>query len=79
MFSTALPGLIEGIQTPEMITKHTRNILQRMKYAVSEGSGAVDSRWDEVDVGPWGIVEDGYWTMKSRPVTVRRFNGWSRT
>ncbi|PPQ78803.1 hypothetical protein CVT25_010672 [Psilocybe cyanescens] len=49
----APPGLIEGIQTPEMITKHFRNTLfyiQRRKYAASEGTGAVDSRWDEVDV-----------------------------
>jgi len=36
-----------------MITKHFRNTLvyiQRRKYAASEGAGAVDSRWDEVDV-----------------------------
>ncbi|KIM39120.1 hypothetical protein M413DRAFT_236149 [Hebeloma cylindrosporum] len=49
----APPGLIEGVQTPEMITKHFRNTLiyiQRRKYTASEGSGAVDSRWDEVDV-----------------------------
>ncbi|KAF8168442.1 vacuolar protein sorting-associated protein 35 [Crassisporium funariophilum] len=47
----APPGLIEGVQTPEMITKHFRNTLvyiQRRKYAASEGSG--DSRWDDVDV-----------------------------
>ncbi|KAH9487244.1 Vacuolar protein sorting-associated protein 35 [Psilocybe cubensis] len=49
----APPGLIEGTQTPEMITKHFRNTLlyiQRRKYAASEGTGTVDSRWDEVDV-----------------------------
>ncbi|PPQ71940.1 hypothetical protein CVT26_007169 [Gymnopilus dilepis] len=49
----APPGLIEGVQTPEMITKHFRNTLlyiQRRKYAASEGTGNVDSRWDEVDV-----------------------------
>jgi len=36
-----------------MITKHFRNTLiyiQRRKYTSSEGPGAVDSRWDEVDV-----------------------------
>ncbi|KJA21857.1 hypothetical protein HYPSUDRAFT_41489 [Hypholoma sublateritium FD-334 SS-4] len=49
----APPGLIEGVQTPEMIAKHFRNTLvyiQRRKYATSEGAGTVDSRWDEVDI-----------------------------
>nr|GAT58022.1 vacuolar protein sorting-associated protein 35 [Mycena chlorophos] len=47
----APPGLIEGVQTPEMITRHFRNTLvyiQRRKNAVSDGSA--DSRWDDVDV-----------------------------
>ncbi|KAJ7349393.1 vacuolar protein sorting-associated protein 35 [Mycena albidolilacea] len=47
----APPGLIEGVQTPEMITRHFRNTLyyiQRRKNAVPDGG--VDSRWDEVDV-----------------------------
>ncbi|KAF8185072.1 vacuolar protein sorting-associated protein 35 [Mycena galopus ATCC 62051] len=47
----APPGLIEGVQTPEMITRHFRNTLyyiQRRKNAVA--GGGVDSRWDEVDV-----------------------------
>lgn len=49
----APPGLIEGVQTPDMITKHFRNTLyyiQRRKYAAAEGTGAVDPRWEEVDV-----------------------------
>ncbi|PPQ98964.1 hypothetical protein CVT24_003460 [Panaeolus cyanescens] len=49
----APPGLIEGVQTPEMITKHFKNTLvyiQKRKYAASEGASGVDSRWDEVDV-----------------------------
>ncbi|KAF4623926.1 hypothetical protein D9613_001519 [Agrocybe pediades] len=49
----APPGLIEGVQTPEMITKHFRNTLyyiQRRKYAAAEGVGGVDPRWEEVDV-----------------------------
>ncbi len=49
----APPGLIEGVQTPDMITKHFRNTLihiQRKKYAASEGIEGVDSRWEEVDV-----------------------------
>ncbi|KAJ7184082.1 vacuolar protein sorting-associated protein 35 [Mycena filopes] len=47
----APPGLIEGVQTPEMITRHFRNTLyyiQRRKNAVVDGT--VDSRWDGVDV-----------------------------
>ncbi|KAJ7074424.1 vacuolar protein sorting-associated protein 35 [Mycena amicta] len=47
----APPGLVEGVQTPEMITRHFRNTLsyiQRRKNAVTEG--AADSRWHEVDV-----------------------------
>ncbi|KAF7304622.1 Vacuolar protein sorting-associated protein 35 [Mycena kentingensis (nom. inval.)] len=47
----APPGLIEGVQTPEMIARHFRNTLQyiqRRKNAVSEGNA--DSRWHEVDV-----------------------------
>jgi vacuolar protein sorting-associated protein 35 len=50
----APPGLIEGVQTPEMIIRHFRNSLyyiQRRKDAAAEGSGsASDSRWDEVEV-----------------------------
>ncbi|KAJ3515633.1 hypothetical protein NLJ89_g1633 [Agrocybe chaxingu] len=49
----APPGLIEGVQTPDMITKHFRNTLsyiQRRKYAAAEGTVGVDPRWDEVDV-----------------------------
>jgi vacuolar protein sorting-associated protein 35 len=53
----APPGLIEGVQTPEMITRHFRNTLhyiQRRKQAaaaITEGEGGVvDARWDEVDV-----------------------------
>ncbi|KAK7023797.1 vacuolar protein sorting-associated protein 35 [Favolaschia claudopus] len=47
----APPGLLEGVQTPEMISRHFRNTLyyiQRRKNAVADG--AVDSRWDDVDV-----------------------------
>lgn len=49
----APPGLIEGVQTPEMITRHFRNTLyhiQRRKNAAAEGESGVDSRWDDVDV-----------------------------
>ncbi len=49
----APPGLIEGVQTPDMITKHFRNTLihiQRKKYAAAEDAAGVDPRWEEVDV-----------------------------
>ncbi|KAF9446777.1 vacuolar protein sorting-associated protein 35 [Macrolepiota fuliginosa MF-IS2] len=50
----APPGLIEGVQTPEMITRHFRNTLvhiQRRKNATGEGvNPEVDSKWDDVDV-----------------------------
>ncbi|KAJ3751230.1 vacuolar protein sorting-associated protein 35 [Lentinula detonsa] len=49
----APPGLIEGVQTPEMIIRHFRNNLyyiQRRKDAAAEGSSESDSRWDEVEV-----------------------------
>ncbi|KAI0075926.1 vacuolar protein sorting-associated protein 35 [Panus rudis PR-1116 ss-1] len=46
----APPGLLEGVQTPDMITRHFRNTLfyiQDMKAAASESEG---SRWADVDV-----------------------------
>lgn len=49
----APPGLLEGVQTPEMITKHFRNTLiyiQRKKHAAAEGVPGVDPRWEDVDV-----------------------------
>jgi len=55
----APPGLIEGVQTPEMITRHFRNTLyyiQTKKNAASAASngsgegGGTHSRYDEVDV-----------------------------
>jgi len=50
----APPGLIEGVQTPEMITRHFRNTLtyiQRRKNAFYDGGNTpVDTRWDDVDV-----------------------------
>ncbi|CAL1696990.1 unnamed protein product [Somion occarium] len=50
----APPGLLEGVQTPEMINRHFRNTLhyiQSMKVAASEAAdGASSSRWADVDV-----------------------------
>ncbi|KAF8641524.1 hypothetical protein AX16_009902 [Volvariella volvacea WC 439] len=49
----APPGLIEGVQTPEMITRHFRNTLmhiQRRKNAVHEDPPSADPQWDEVEI-----------------------------
>ncbi|KIJ45211.1 hypothetical protein M422DRAFT_30058 [Sphaerobolus stellatus SS14] len=52
----APPGLIEGVQTPDMITRHFRNTLlyiQSKKDALSKASEdgeTVNPRWEEVDV-----------------------------
>ncbi|KAG5339724.1 hypothetical protein C0989_003909 [Termitomyces sp. Mn162] len=49
----APPGLIEGVQTPEMITRHFRNTLShinRKKNASHDSTALVDTRWDDVDV-----------------------------
>lgn len=50
----APPGLIEGVQTPEMISRHFRNTLiyihQRKNAAVEGIKPEVNSRWNEVDV-----------------------------
>ncbi|KAL1727632.1 vacuolar protein sorting-associated protein 35 [Schizophyllum commune] len=47
------PGLLEGVQTPEMIARHFKNTLvhiQRRKNAVAENEAGADPRWSEVDV-----------------------------
>ncbi|KAH9850574.1 vacuolar protein sorting-associated protein 35 [Lenzites betulinus] len=53
----APPGLLEGVQTPEMITRHFRNTLLYIQSkkataaAAAEAQGdAAESRWDDVDV-----------------------------
>ncbi|KAM6497809.1 Vacuolar protein sorting-associated protein 35 [Amanita muscaria] len=49
----APPGLIEGVQMPEMIVRHFRNtlyLIQRRKTAASEGTVGIDPRWEDVDV-----------------------------
>jgi len=43
----APPGLLEGVQTPEMITRHFRNTLA---YIQSKKQATSGSRWNEVDV-----------------------------
>ncbi|KAI0271719.1 vacuolar protein sorting-associated protein 35 [Gloeopeniophorella convolvens] len=44
-------GLLEGVQTPEMITRHFRNTLQyiQAKKAAAEGAPGA-TRWDDVDI-----------------------------
>ncbi|EGN92708.1 hypothetical protein SERLA73DRAFT_117008 [Serpula lacrymans var. lacrymans S7.3] len=42
----APPGLIEGVQTPEMITRHFRNTL----YYIQTKKNSNEARWDNVDV-----------------------------
>ncbi|KAJ7720475.1 vacuolar protein sorting-associated protein 35 [Mycena maculata] len=46
----APPGLIEGVQTPEMITRHFRNTLYYIQRRKNSADGGADSRWDGVDV-----------------------------
>lgn len=54
----APPGLLEGVQTPEMITRHFRNTLMYIQTkkaaaaaaAETASSGTTESRWDDVDV-----------------------------
>ena len=44
-------GLLEGVQTPEMITRHFRNTLTHIqsKKAAAEAKEA-NERWDDVDI-----------------------------
>lgn len=43
----APPGLLEGVQTPEMITRHFRNTLV---YIQSKKQNDPESRWEDVDI-----------------------------
>ena len=43
----APPGLLEGVQPPEMITRHFRNTLA---YIQNKKQAASGTRWSEVDV-----------------------------
>lgn len=45
----APPGLLEGVQTPEMITRHFRNTLHYIQ-AKKNAAGESGSRWDDVDI-----------------------------
>lgn len=51
----APPGLLEGVQTPDMITRHFRNTLMYIQSkknaaATAAENGSATSRWDDVDV-----------------------------
>lgn len=48
----APPGLLEGVQTPEMIARHFRNTLVyiQSKKAAAAAESTPGSRWDDVDV-----------------------------
>ena len=48
----APPGLLEGVQTPEMISRHFRNTLIYIqnKKAAAAAESTTGSRWDDVDV-----------------------------
>ncbi|KAJ3485131.1 hypothetical protein NLI96_g5187 [Meripilus lineatus] len=51
----APPGLLEGVQTPEMITRHFRSTLsyiQNKKVSAAElaDNGGPSSRWEDVDI-----------------------------
>ncbi|KZT42811.1 vacuolar protein sorting-associated protein 35 [Sistotremastrum suecicum HHB10207 ss-3] len=43
-------GLVEGVQTPEMITRHFRNTLLYIQSRKQHAEGASSSRWGEVDI-----------------------------
>lgn len=45
----APPGLLEGVQTPEMITRHFRNTLVYIQTK-KNAAGETSSRWDDVDI-----------------------------
>jgi vacuolar protein sorting-associated protein 35 len=48
----APPGLLEAVQTPDMIIQHFRNTLLyiRTKKAAIEAGGPGDERWAQVDI-----------------------------
>lgn len=43
-------GLIDGVQTPEMITRHFRNTLHYIQARKQAAENPAASRWEEVDV-----------------------------
>ena len=43
-------GLLEGVQTPEMITRHFRNTLLHIQAKKAAAEGTPGTRWDDVDI-----------------------------
>jgi vacuolar protein sorting-associated protein 35 len=43
-------GLLEGVQTPEMITRHFRNTLLYIQAKKVAAEGMPGTRWDDVDI-----------------------------
>lgn len=43
-------GLLEGVQTPEMITRHFRNTLLHIQAKKAAAEGTPGARWDDVDI-----------------------------
>ncbi|EMD41515.1 hypothetical protein CERSUDRAFT_110069 [Gelatoporia subvermispora B] len=46
----APPGLLEGVQTPDMIARHFRNTLMYIQTKKTQAGDVEGSRWDDVDV-----------------------------
>lgn len=43
-------GLLEGVQSPEMITRHFRSTLLHIQAKKTGSEGTVATRWDDVDI-----------------------------
>ncbi len=46
----APPGLLEGVQTPEMIMRHFRNTLLYIQAKKMAAEGMPATRWNDVDI-----------------------------
>ena len=46
----APPGLLEGVQTPDIITRHFRNTLLYIQTKKVAAEGTPGTRWNDVDI-----------------------------
>lgn len=46
----APPGLLDGVQTPDMITRHFRNTLSYIQAKKAAAEGTPSTRWHDVDI-----------------------------
>jgi vacuolar protein sorting-associated protein 35 len=46
----APPGLLEGVQTPDMITRHFRNTLSYIQGKKAAAESTPGTRWEDVDI-----------------------------